>query len=375
MDNALPRRTDAFSEYQPAQSPLFMVMRNPVLHQFISYLAEKKRKQERSPGHHVTIELSRRFVAEVREAFRADILAGEIHLHILSHVLACHLLGEEFDLYSNVIGELPGAEKRPFLIREKIPRGVLFSETDVDLGNLVLQRFRYCAGEHWSPLELSANFVEYIPVRHPVTGVNRLTSRVKAEEELWNKVADELFELDELVLRDKQFQQYNNYIKDVFGIKIICDSETACMSVHERLRNLDAASCDWRILDALPLPFPGRASATSPHRMFEFIETKDYLTPAHGMMKKTGWKALKSVVRWDDQLFEIQVQPLANYLLELDHMSGPSHHSFKMGRDALRDEVQQLLPLYGVYRDLLKSLFMNTEVSFVHRDASVVLTE
>lgn len=375
MDNALPRPSETFADFQPAQSPLFMVMRNPVLHQFISSLAEKKRQQEAAPDMHVTIELSRRFIARVREAFQADILAGELHLHILSHVLASHLFEGDFELHCNVIGDLPGDEKRPFLIRERITREILFSETDLDLGNQLLRDFRYHAGNAWSPLDLAANFVEYIPVQRPPMGVNRLTSRVKAEEELWNKVADEIFDLDELVLRDKQLQQYNKYIKDVFGIKIICDNEATCLRVHEHLRRLDSAACDWGILDSLPGQFPGRAAAGSHHRLLEFIETKDYLTCEPAKLKKTGWKALKSVVRWDDQLFEIQVQPLANYYLELDHMSGPSHRSFKRVRDSLRDEVAALIPLYGFYRDLLKVLFMNADVSFVHRNASVVLTE
>ena len=91
-------------------------------------------------------------------------------------------------------------------------------------------------------------------------------------------------------------------------------------------------------------------------------------------MKKTGWRALKSVVMWHDKLFEIQVQPLENYYLELDHMAGPSHHSFKLRRDAMRDEIAQTIPLYGFYRDLLKMLFMDNEISFECKQASVTIT-
>ena len=92
-------------------------------------------------------------------------------------------------------------------------------------------------------------------------------------------------------------------------------------------------------------------------------------------MKKTGWKALKSVVRCQDQMFEIQVQPLANYYLELDHMAGPSHHSFKLLRDAVREEIARKIPLYRFYRDLLKMVFLNSAVSFDNESASVVITE
>src|SRR5262249_58041487 len=95
----------------------------------------------------------------------------------------------------------------------------------------------------------------------------------------------------------------------------------------------------------------------SSDRVLEFIETKDYLTCPPSEMKRTGWKALKSVVKWHDRLFEIQVQPLGNYYLELDHMAEPSHRSFKLQRDAMRNEVAQRIPLYGFYRELLTMLF------------------
>jgi hypothetical protein len=91
-------------------------------------------------------------------------------------------------------------------------------------------------------------------------------------------------------------------------------------------------------------------------------------------MKKTGWRALKSVAKFNGRLFEIQVQPLANYYLELDHMSGPSHSSFKLKRDDMRNEVAQLIPLYGFYRDLLKMLFLEEDISFEAHNASVVIT-
>lgn len=365
---------DSFAEFHPAVSPLFMAVRNPVLHQFISYLAEKKAEQEADPGIHVRIELSRAFMNRVRESFKQSILDGERHLHILSHVLGNALLDGGYELHSNVIGILPGGEKRPFLIRERITREALFSNTDLDLGNQMLGKFRYRTGKEWAPLELSANFVEYIPLGRATGGVNRITSRVKAEEELWNKVADEMFGLDRIVEQDKHLRQYSKYIKDIFGLKIVCDDDPACLRVHKRLEEVRAEE----------IHLPGEGSSASPGvnpgagpagLLLEFVETKDYLTCEPSLMKKTGWKALKSVVRWQNQLLEIQVQPLANYYLELDHMAGPSHRSFKLLREKLRGEIARGLPLYGFYRDLLRMLFLDSTVSFESTNASVVLTD
>lgn len=340
------------STLHPNQSPLYMALDDPILHSFISYLTQKKVEQESNPGAQVTIELPRSFISSVRESFKQTIVDGERHLHSLAHLLSEILLGGEFELHSNVIGVLPDDQDRPFLIRERIAQETLFSVMDIDLGNQMLQNFRYLKDKSWVELELSANFVEYLPLGRPETGVNRLTSRVKAEEELWNKVADEMFRLDQLVSRDKHFRQYSKYIKDVFGIKIVCEDDQTCIRVHEQLKTMEVGDCT-----------------------LDFVETKNYLTCAPSEMKRTGWKALKSVVLWHDRLFEIQVQPLNNYHLEIDHMAGPSHRSFKLGRDQMRDDISLHVPLYGFYRDLLRMMFTDSAVSFETAHASVIIDE
>lgn len=348
-------------------------MHDPTIHRFIAYLTDRKAEQEANPGVHVRIELSRDFIAGVREAFRQNILQGERHLHVLAHGLASLLLEGDFELHSNVIGVLPGDEERPFHIRERITQDTLMSVMDIDLGNQMLDNFRYRLANEWVSLELAANFVEYLPVGRPGTGVNRLTSRVKAEEELWNKVTDEMFHIDQLVQRDKHLRQYSKFIKDIFGIKIVCEDEATCLKVHDRLTSMTIADTDWESLEA-----PDTMSGCDKHwsssdRVLEFVEIKDYLTCAPSEMKRTGWKALKSVVKWHDRLFEIQVQPLNNYYLEIDHMAEPSHRSFKLQRDTMRSEVAQRIPLYGFYRDLLTMLFRDGDASFECDNASVVV--
>lgn len=343
------------STLHPNQSPLFMALDDPVLHRFISYLTQKKEEQEASHGGRVEIELPRSFISKVRESFKENIFDGERHLHSLSQRLAENLLEGEFELHSNVIGVLPDDQDRPFLIRERIAQDTVFSVMDIDLGNQMLRNFRYLRSgtkNEWIELELSANFVEYLPIGRPTTGVNRLTSRVKAEEELWNKVTDEIFQLDQLVSKDKHLRQYSKYIKDIFGIKIVCEDEATCVEVHEQLKTIEVDDCN-----------------------LDFVETKNYLTCPPSEMKRTGWKAMKSVVLWHDRLFEIQVQPLANYHLEVDHMAGPSHRSFKILRDGVRDEISRRIPLYGFYRDLLRMLFTDSAVSFESEHASVVIYE
>lgn len=340
-----------------------MAMHDPVLHRFISYLAEKKTEQESDPDQHIQIELTRSFINDVRAAFRHNILQGERHLHSLAHILASKLFLMDFELHSNVIGHLPDTDNRPFMIRERITGDQLFSLLDIDLGNQMLANFRYNQDDQWVPLQLSANFVEYIPIYNPGNGVNRITSRVKAEEEIWNKVTDELFHIDEVMVRDKHLQQYSKYVKDIFGLKVVCEDDQTCLKVHEELREMSFQD-------------PALQKYMQAEEKLQFIETKNYLTCPPEKMKKTGWKALKSVVRWQGRLFELQVQPLGNYYLELDHMSGPSHQSFKFNRDDLRDEIGRAIPLYGFYRDLLRMLFKDdAAICFDAAKASVLITE
>jgi hypothetical protein len=54
-------------------------------------------------------------------------------------------------------------------------------------------------------------------------------------------------------------------------------------------------------------------------------------------------------------------------------MSGPSHGSFKLRRDDMREDLAERIPLYGFYRDLLKMLFMESNISFECEHASVVI--
>ncbi|MBY0551267.1 MAG: hypothetical protein K2W95_28560 [Candidatus Obscuribacterales bacterium] len=358
--------------FNPTHSPLYMAMHDPVLYRFVEYLTQQKEEQERNPDTAITLEFERSFITSVRDAFRQKILDGEKHLHQLAHLIASALLEGRCELHSNVIGMLPGDGERPFLIRERISADKLLNVLDIDLGNQMLDNFRYRQGRSWVPLELSANFIEYLPLGRHFTGVNRLTSRVKAEEELWNKVTDEIFQLNQLVSRDKHLNRFSKYVKDIFGLKIVCDDDNACLEVHKKLVSLTVDSVPQENNTAPHQLFIAEQERTGSDKLLEFLETKDYLTCPESEMKKTGWKALKSVVKWSDRMFEIQVQPLSNYYLELDHMAGPSHQSFKIQRDIMREEVAERVPLYGFYRKLLRQLFKDSEdVSFKCDHASI----
>ena len=94
---------------------------------------------------------------------------------------------------------------------------------------------RYFDGKRWSRARLVANVVEYQPEAINDWRVYKIISRIKAEEQIWNKVVDTIFGLDRLVQLDKQLRHLNRFVKDVFGVKIVVGDEDGVRALHESL--------------------------------------------------------------------------------------------------------------------------------------------
>jgi Region found in RelA / SpoT proteins len=328
-------------------SPLGMLTDAPSLHELVGVL-QRFRDAYEGRGDPGPLVFSRRHIAEARGAFGELIRRGEERLHQLCSLLAEVLLGE-YELQSVVIGEVANTHERFRLAIDLTPEQ-LYATTDLDLGRRQLDRLRFVQGETTARATLVSNVVEYLALSLNRHGVFRLLSRVKAEEEIWNKVADEIFNLDGLVLRDKELRHLSRFVKDVFGVKIVVAEEADVYRVHEALTGLELPP---QLLARFSLP-PG-----TPASRLEFVEVKDYLGREH--RKRTGWKAMKSVVRWADRTFEIQLQPLGNFLHERERLTRESHAGFKARREELRGQVARQLPLFGYYLELLRWLFSGAE--------------
>ncbi len=333
---------DVSGELLRAQSPLGMVTDAPRLHELVGLLHRFRHAYEQhdDPG---PLVFSRRHIAEARQAFVDFIRHGEERLHQLCSLLAEVLLGEH-EMQSVVIGEVTGTGERFRLAIDLTPEQ-LYASTDLDLGRRQLERLRFVQGERLAEATLVSNVVEYTALQPNRYGVYRLLSRVKAEEEIWNKVTDEIFNLDGLVLRDKELRHLSRFVKDVFGIKVVVGDPDEVYKVQKALALLELSPEALRRFD---LP----AGTTT---RLEFVEVKDYLSREH--RKRTGWKAMKSVVRWTDKTFEIQIQPLGNFLHERERLTRESHAGFKARREELREQVARQFPLFGYYLTLLRWLF------------------
>jgi hypothetical protein len=292
------------------------------------------------------LRFSRRHIADARRAFSDMIRRGEERLHQLCGLLAETVLGRH-QMLSVVIAEVAPLHER-FTLTLDLTAEQLYQSTDLDLGNRQLERLRFIEGAAQHRPTLVSNVIEYQALEPNRFNAYKVLSRVKAEEEIWNKVADEIFNLDGLVLRDKQLRHLSRFVKDVFGVKVVVGAHEDVYRVQKALALLE-----------LPSESLARFGLPAEAKKLEFIEVKDYLQRSH--RKRTGWEAMKSVVRWTDKTFEIQIQPLGNFLHERELLTKESHAGFKSRREELREQIAEKLPLFGYYLRLLRWLFSGTE--------------
>ena len=358
LDPATPPEGDLFA------SPLWLVTQEPLLNELVVYLDAMRRRLAAAPGQTQQLEFSRANLEELRRAFARMIRQGEEKLHRVCELLCGTYFESQFTMQSVVIGEIETTRER-FSLSQRLVPGDLYSQTDLDLGNRQLQRLQCFDGAAWTRATLVANFVEYQPSASTVWGIHKCISRIKAEEQIWNKVVDAIFGLDRLVRLDKQLRHLGHFVKDVFGVKIVVGDAEQARALHDGLVHL---AWTGEALARVDVP----ASAATAR--LELIETKDYI--GQDGRKETGWEAIKSVFRWWDVMFEVQVQPLWNYQQEREFLTRESHAGFKARREMLRNQIADQIPLFGFYRNLLRWLFLSPDEPVpTYTDVRILLTD
>ncbi len=325
-------------------SPLWMVTTEPLLNEFVADLQRLRLAISQQPMVHRELCFSRTGLDAVRAAFASMIRHGEEQVHRLAHLLCATWL-PSFQVQSVVIGEVEATSER-FTLSQTIAPSDVYTTTDLDLGNRQLGKLQFLTDTGWSRAVLVANSVDYQPTEPNHYAIHRISTRIKAEEEIWNKVVDEIFDLDAIVRRDKKLRHLSQYVKDIFGIKIVVGGVADAYRVHHALVDLT-----WP--DELLLAQQIEPCAAT--RRLSFVEVKDYLEASQ--RKQSGWQALKSVVQWAGKTMEIQIQPLHNFLHEREMLTHESHMSFKAHREQVRDQVAAQVPLFRFYRDLLVWVF------------------
>jgi hypothetical protein len=326
-------------------SPLSMVMQSAGVQRLIEQLQRVRQRAQSNPQRTHALHFSLDELRCTREDFDRAMRRGQSKLHRLCGLLAQTYFCSPYEVRSQVVGELVETRER-FLLGETLDPRTLYSYTDSELARRKIQRlgFRVEGKSDYTRARLVANLVEYSPEEDRGTGILKLTSRIKAEQEIWNKVVDEIFELDQLVARDKKLCELSRFVKDIFGLKFIVTDSAAADSLLYRL-----AQRQWTDEERTEAHVPLETNTGS----LQVLETKNYQSD---YTKTSGWKAHKSVVQWWDATFEIQVQSMHSYFRELQRLNQDSHESFRQQRAQLRARVAEQLPLFAFYTDLLRWL-------------------
>ncbi|MDP6944654.1 MAG: hypothetical protein QF464_10935, partial [Myxococcota bacterium] len=290
-----------------------------------------------------------------RRSWKRAVLDGERRLDDLGTLLAWGLLGTRriHPVARVICSSRHEPESRRIVIEEALTRGELTRYTDHSLAARIARRYRYRA-DHRSPygkLIHRASFLELRPLEAVVTApATKVLTRVKVDDQIWNKVCDAFFDVDNLVTRDKILNPLSKYIKDVFGIKILTAGPEQSYEIAEILTDIAFGAQE---LEDIGLG----AEGAEEDAVLEILEAKDYVSLPPEQKKQTGWEALKNVYSWRDQVYEIQIQTEANYHLETSDLSDTSHHTFEMRRQSLRLKLDEVIPHYKEFRTVLKALF------------------
>lgn len=306
------------------------------------------------------LEISASEIAYVKFHWERSVLAGERRLYDLARLLAWRVLGtRNLQPVARILAGTRTEERHQLrsriAIEEVLTWERLARTTDYSLATRIARRYRYRPedSEEFKTLYARASFLELQPLEAIAEArATRVLTRVKANDQIWNKVCDAIFDVDEVLARDKILNARTKYIKDVFGIKILTAHREESVAVHEALEKAAFSGAELREL-RLPLPL-AKAEASG---VLELVEHKDYLSREGEPKKSTGWEAIKNVYRWCGQLFEVQIQTEANYFLEQFHLSKTSHLTFEMQRRAMRRHLEQHVPHYRDFRQLLKTIF------------------
>jgi len=300
--------------------------------------------------------LERSEIENCRDTWETGVLSGEHHLYDFATLIAHRLMGtSHVQLVARVVmgqkeeEEGPGSQR--IVIEESITRENLKRVTDYSLAQRIARRYRYRAShdQPFGVLYPRASFLEMWPLETTEEApATRVLTRVKTNDQIWNKVCDALFAVDTLVKRDKILNSGSKYIKDVFGVKLLTPRRADSYRVEKILNHVA-----WtpREIEEIGLtPDPSLLEV-------ELVERKDYIGLPMEQKKHTGWEAIKNVYRWGTQLFEVQIQTEANFFLEALHLTDTSHRTFEMKRRQMRRELERVVPHYADYRRLLKLLF------------------
>lgn len=172
--------------------------------------------------------------------------------------------------------------------------------------------------------ESIASFVHYRvlpPAQH--SKIIFVRTRIKSTSHIAYKLADIVFDIDNLFKRDKIQNQFTNSITDVYGMKVIVQKDTDIQEISNKVSALKG---------------------------FLRFDTKDYTGQSR---KKSGYEALKSVFKYEGLMIEVQFQSKRMFDTERQSYTA-SHQTYK---ELQMEQRKRLGKEYTVLYEALYKLF------------------
>ena len=169
-------------------------------------------------------------------------------------------------------------------------------------------------------------------------GIHKVISRIKAEEQIWNKVVDSIFGFDQLVNADKQ-------LRHLGGLR-----QRRLRRQGGGRRSRGGAGAARRAAEAA-VAAGGAREARRPAAGSDVDASSSSRSrttwPRSGGRRPAGRRSSRSSSWWDSTI-EVQVQPLWNYHQEREYLTRESHAGFKERRETLRNQVADAHPAVRV---------------------------
>jgi len=270
------------------ESPLAQVVRDRRINAILE--AMRASVQSRQP---ITIEP--KDIDYIRRKFSKGVLLGEQRLYELVR----NLVGEfwknpKVKTVLHVWGKCPKRGHEDLLQVEydvSDQQDDLFRYSDTSIAERFTPNCESCGGT----TTVILSFMHYDPVVKDKTSPLAIYTRIKTTSNICYKIADMAFDIDVMFKRDKIYSEYSQFVSDMYGLKLVVSENDQMEESADRIGNL-----------------PG----------VEVVEEKSYIGQNR---KRSGFEALKLVLRWEYQLFEIQIQ--TNEMFDTERTSRSANHT------------------------------------------------
>ncbi|MEZ4705041.1 MAG: hypothetical protein R3A11_07645 [Bdellovibrionota bacterium] len=255
----------------------------------------------------------------MRKTFHNSIADGEKKLHDFSKSIIKHYWGgQEVSLRMIIWGRCRDYAHNQI---EKTYHDLFPEELEESrrFDSRITRKYTPVCGQCDQTTNVIASFYHYQLKNLGNHALDSFFTRIKTTQNICYKVADMVFDLDQMFTRDKIFNDYSQILTDVYGIKMTFRTKKQLHGAVEYIKS---------------------------NSTYKIVEEKNYLGKSK---KKNGFEVYKIVLQQDRQIFEIQLQTQKMFAFEKENANA-SHKTYK------EKQMEQRRRLGREYANLYRAL-------------------